>query len=160
MTNLLEKIIAVLGKSPDDPLFGALSVQLAEDPEILCKTKHGCVYRFPNSGIEFNYYEHCQCLASVFFHHGSAMAESGQLERYTGDLPAEICWGDSTSEIRKKLGLAPSLSKRIKGRTPDAEKDLWEEYGVSPLLFRCIFRGNSDQLASMSIEHSACSLPR
>lgn len=159
MEKIYERVLELLGKSQDDPLFAKFINDLEENPHTLCKDNHGTTYLFRKSGLSLIFYEHSKCFATVFFHFGSEMANSGTVSRYSENLPAGIKFGDSRADVERKLGITPVFSKWIQGATAETQKNLWEEYEVEPLVFRFIFNGISNKLDSASVNYGPADIP-
>lgn len=159
MDQIYERTLSLLGKGANDLSLEQLSADIHEQPEVLIKNDHATEYLFRNNGFQISYYEHSQCFASVFFHFGSALAESGQVSRYSGNLPSGIEFGDSQIVVQQKLGMKPANSKMLPGPNRDSSMDLWEEYRQGLFELRFIFRGSTEKLSSVSVHYAPSNLP-
>lgn len=146
-----EKIAAVLGKELDDAVVLNLFEVLDDKPESVIDNEHMTSSFLRNSGLHLSFSKLDNFYCSVFFHYGSAMAESGNIAKYRGDLLAGIEFGDSRDQVEKKLGLKPVSSQYIPGCTADDSKDLWEEYDLDRHKLRFMFHAPEFKLGSMSV---------
>jgi hypothetical protein len=154
---LCNRIFDVLGKSKDDLTFLQLVEELHETPEILQDGEHGYDCLFIKSGFELRFDERRNCYSSIFFHTGSAMAESGAFKRYCHDLPSGINPGDSRELVEEKIGRKPHDSKLIPGANQDVAKDMdiWERYLLDGAIeLTCIFLP-TNKLRSVAAEKIA-----
>jgi hypothetical protein len=143
--NMFELVVQVLGTSPDkEPQFRQLVAQKGT-PEILVECDFETVYLFRHLGVQLSCNRKDDYVNNAFFHYGSAMAQSGNVEKYNGDLIAGISFGENQHDIERKMGLAPI-------RTITHNNEVQENYFIKPLEFRFTF-GSEDGLNSVSIWH-------
>ncbi|MCC7528437.1 MAG: hypothetical protein IT342_07945 [Candidatus Melainabacteria bacterium] len=144
-------VLNVLGQSQDGEQFHALTDEIGEAPFLLCKNEYESVHLFRSQGLQFAFDETKQVFSSVFFHFGSAMAESGNVSKYNGDLPGGIEFGNSPTGVKELLEMEPISSNMSPGPSKDSPRDLWQEYSLDRYVIRCMFVGADGPLKSVSV---------
>lgn len=158
MDSCYERLIELLGKSPDDPRFDQFVQDIDETPQLLIDRKNVRQYSFRENGIFIRIDKLQNQIKSVSLHLLSAMVESGASNRYSGNLPAGITPNDKRSLVTKKLALQPR-SLNMQGRTPSDPKDNWDYYTVGPLELLFMFNGRSKKLHALSILYTIDNVP-
>lgn len=144
--SLFNQILKVLGTSVQhDPEFESLSDKLDDVPEIILQNDFAIEYLFRKSGLQISSDAKGDFVSSVFFHYGSARAESGDIQKYSGDLLARISFGDSRACVKRKLGLTPV-------RTVSRNQEVQDHYFMEPVEIWFMF-GSTDGLKSVHIWH-------
>lgn len=151
--DLYDRAIEVLGTSPEDFMLAGLAQELEDEAVPISKNEHMSSFLLRKSGLQFLFDERDRYYAQVFIHFGSAMAESGTVTRYDGDLPYGIRFGDTRNDVKDKLGLKPIRSTLSPGRTSKDPKDKCDSYDMDPLEVTFIFKGATGRLSSISIWH-------
>jgi hypothetical protein len=149
MQDTYERVLELLGKCDDDPLFGQFVEDLGELPYILLKTKHATEYMFDKSGLHLSFREGPQSSPSSSVR-GFGQAIFSVRKGYNGNLPSDIEPDDSRDAVERKLDMKPS--KTMLGYTP-GDRDLWEEYDLKPFKLLFIFHASDQMLALFSVSY-------
>ena len=130
MENLFERIVDLLGKTPDHADSRQFVKELGEAPPF------ERLYFFKRSG--FSLFPEKHVFTDVFFHLNGTIDEPS----YSGNLPGDITAGDDIDAVHKKL--APYLRKshlRIDSRT-GREESHREEYDLPECFLQVHFDAN------------------
>jgi len=149
LNKLFERLTGMLGRPYDECCFQALHQDLGELPEIWRGSTHRAEYVFKRHGFQLSC-DH-DIVTSLFLHWGSEAVKSGSIERYLGNLPGGVRFGDDICTVGEKLSIDPAIGKRIQGRTADEPKDLWVEFRFGGLKANLIFDGADDKLRSVGV---------
>ncbi len=152
MPGLWETLIELIGKSEEDPLFVALTSELGK-PEISKSGKRGSSFNFPLSGLSICSYD--KIIESVYFHYGSASVQCGEYQPYAGNLTNGVKFGDAPSTVATKLGMQPSSSQRMQGRTKEDPEDLWQYFQFGNVDASFHFDGRTNLLRFVSLNKPA-----
>ena len=148
-----DRIIAVLGKDQDDPVFFELIKDLAEMPEIIARPYASSDYLFDRAGLTLHYMNEPKCFVAAFFHWGSADVRAGRVRRYSGDLVSELEFGETIREVEAKLDAKPARSRATEGETHN-------EYELGPYELHCKFDA-AERMEHLSVWYTpACSWRR
>jgi len=145
MENCFERIVELLGKLPGDPLFVQFTKDIGDTPDLFLDTEKAVWYHFKNSGIYLNYLRTVGYFGLVIF---ESMDCYPPEQRYRGNFPGGIQFGDDRETVRKKLDSIPDSFEV-------ADKETWEEYRMGPLTLTLAFHSRSNKLTSVFLAYKA-----
>lgn len=151
MERSYERIIQLMGKKTDDPLFTTFVEDLGDLPVVFLDNSASTEYQFPNSGLELSFMKGPNCITYAFLHFCSPRSSPRTRwnQYYEGDLPAGVTAVDSLSDIRKKLGIEPIASNAADPEPANAV--LLEEYVLSTIKLRWHFSILQRRLSMLSL---------
>ncbi|MBS1955429.1 MAG: hypothetical protein JST89_14690 [Cyanobacteria bacterium SZAS-4] len=156
ITDLWQVLLEIIGKSEEDPLFVELLAELGA-PKISTSGRRNRSFDFPRSGLSIDLRD--KVVKSVFFHYGSAAVKEGSYQPYSGNLAIDVNFGDAPSDVANKLGMQPSSSEYVQGRTKHDAQDLWQTFKFGKVEGTFIFKGGNNLLGSVSLHEPTPTAP-
>ena len=145
MEDLYERLTGLLGRPCDQATFQNLVNDLNEAPEARRVSVRRTEYLFKENG--FQLVSRNETFESVFLHFGTAPVESGSIKKYSGNLPAEVRFGDDISVVEAKLGVQFNPSRFFRRN----DEDRCEKCRFGQLEASFYFRGREQTLRSIGV---------
>lgn len=151
MSKIYDGITSLLGTSKEAGLFADVVVLLNSEPEIWLDNEGLTWYMHPKSGLSIMYVKKFDCFWNAYMsvkYAGGYFPEGVESDH----LPPSVFWGDTPSDVRRKLNLDPVSERKENFH----RYDLWKEcFEIGHLTLTMSFRGEqrNGRLDSISMTH-------
>jgi len=155
--NMCELVTGVLHKSEDSSEFRAL-LTAAGDPSHKFEVGTVRFYNFAQCGLDLTYHMEHDKFWMATFEYDTAGVRAGEVQKYTGDLPAGIRWSDTCNEVEEKLGIMAYREGWVPGCTShhcdikSRNADYWKHYHFAHYEMTLIFESEDTGLGMVSLD--------
>lgn len=149
MENLFERIVDLLGKTPDHPDSRQFVRDLEEQPVF------AGAYNFMKSGFMLVHEKHV--FTAAIFH--LSEWEDHPNSAYSGRLPGDVKANDDIEDVREKLNIAPRINVEIDSRA-GSEEPHEEEYDLPQCTLRLSFDATNRLTSVVALRSPSIDAPR
>jgi hypothetical protein len=153
MTELFDRVLALLGKSETDEAFAQVCKDFDDVSKVDFEDGDHQILVLPKIGLHLHLSKNKAQFYSVFFHVKTAATICGEISPYSGTLPHGISTAETREEIQLRFGRAPFASEIVPASCDSGEcvYDKWDYYLLTPTYLTLIFDAKSEQLRSFFV---------